>query len=101
MFHRAESRVHARSSITRGTATIVVLAIATAGSIPFGRPAQAAFDPATDALGAAIQELGTVIAVASSIEELAEALPLTGIAPAASEGLDLLNSLNTALTGLR
>ena len=101
MSPRADGGADARSIFTRGVTAVVVMAVAMAGSIPFSRPAQAAFDPVTDALGAAIEELGTVIAVGSSIEELAEALPLTGISPAASQGLDLLNSLQTGLSDLR
>ena len=42
-----------------------------------------------------------MIAVGSSIEELSQALPLTGLAPAAADGLDLLQSLNTALTDVK
>jgi hypothetical protein len=98
---RADVRASARTFYTRATALIVAMAIGMVGSIPFAGRAQAVFDPATDALGAAIEELGTVIAVGSSIEELAEALPLTGIAPAAQGGLDALTSLQAALSSLR
>src|SRR5215210_6182953 len=98
---KAGMRVSSRALFTRVTATIVVLAIGMAGSIPFAGRVQAAFDPATDALGAAIEELGTVIAVGSSIEELADALPLTGIAPSAQGGLDALTSMQSALSALR
>ncbi|MET0662654.1 MAG: hypothetical protein ABWZ42_05945, partial [Ilumatobacteraceae bacterium] len=90
-----------RALFTKTTAAVIGFTMVVAGSVTIGQPAQAATNPASEALGSALQELGTVIAVGSSIEELSQALPLTGLAPAAADGLDLLQSLNTALTNVK
>lgn len=78
----------------------LVASLVSTASLPYA-PTVSAADPATDALGAALEELGAVIATASSVQELAEAIPLTGVAPASAEALDLLASLQTAMTNVR
>ncbi len=90
-----------RALLTKTTAAGIGFTMIVAGLVTVGEPAQAAPNPASQALGSALEELGTVIAVGSSIEELSQALPLTGLAPAAADGLDLLQSLNTALTNVK
>lgn len=79
----------------------MVWALVVAGSLPYAPEASAAADPASEALGVALDEIGTLIATASSVQELAEAIPLTGVTPAGSEALDLLNSLHAAIAALQ
>ncbi|MEO6570140.1 MAG: hypothetical protein ABIO83_01190 [Ilumatobacteraceae bacterium] len=71
------------------------------GSFPFSPVVNAAADPASVALADALDELGVLIAAAGQVQELAEAIPLTGLAPAAAGGLDMLHALDVALAKVR
>ena len=90
----------ARSLVARATVVALTFSMVTVGSFPMAQTVHAS-NPASVKLGEALGELGTLIAVAGSVQELGEAIPLTGVAPAGAEALDLLNSLNAALTALQ
>ena len=68
----------------------------TFGTLSVSAPVEAAGDPLTADVGDALTELGAVIGAVSQVEELAEAIPLTAVAPGGAGGLDLLTSLGTA-----
>ncbi|MFP5486759.1 MAG: hypothetical protein ACLGHQ_00430, partial [Acidimicrobiia bacterium] len=79
----------------------LVVSMVTTGSLPFAPTVRAEPNQASVALGVVLDELGAVIATASSVQELAEAIPLTGVAPAGAGALDLLTSLHTAMTNVQ
>ncbi|MEO6651208.1 MAG: hypothetical protein ABIP17_00950 [Ilumatobacteraceae bacterium] len=79
---------------------MLTLSMISVGSLPLGPTVEAA-NPASDALAPVLSELGALVATASSIQELADALPLTPIAPATAGGLNLLTSLNEAMLGVQ
>jgi hypothetical protein len=79
----------------------LVASLVSTASLPFSPTVSAAPDPASQAVGQVLDELGALIATASSVQELAEAIPLTGVAPASAEALDLLSSLHTAMAGVQ
>jgi Ca2+-binding RTX toxin-like protein len=83
---------------------VLVVAFGIATGVPLDMPAARAAGPAnavTQVLADGIGTLSQVITVGSSLEELAEAVPFTGIAPTLADGLDVLQSLQATLGALK
>ena len=79
----------------------VVMAIGTTFGIGATPAVVHAADPATAALANAMDTLGSVLAAGSSLQQAAEAVPFTGIAPALQSGLDMTASLQATLGQLK
>src|SRR6476659_9962145 len=80
---------------------LVVMAIGVTFSICTTAPPVEAADPATVALADAMDKLGSVLAAGSSLQQAAEAVPFTGVAPALQSGLDMVASLQATLGQLK
>jgi hypothetical protein len=80
---------------------LVVMAIGVTFSIGTAAPPVQAADPATAALADAMDTLGSVLAAGSSLQQAAEAVPFTGVAPALQSGLDMVASLQATLGQLK
>ena len=97
MAHKSGVKVVGRRVI----ASMLVVSTGVALAMPLQHGvAFAAPNPVTQQLADGLESLETVIASASALEELAEAVPFTGIAPALSDGVDVLESLASTLGAL-